>query len=681
MKNNWKKILNELSYRVSSGIPDLTNEQHLMKLWDILKEEKWPINARVELLKNLEVEAVKPRYYQTDKGQSAPKGARTGVGPKGGTYYWSNPDGSAAADEDIPKDEKGEFIIPPEPAPEKNKELDQGAEATNEFNEGKLSEDGVSDEDFEKNERTKPLPNQISLEEIEKSFPKPLPFPRKYLKVLQRLLNTDKKGGVTISDFTDAAGGGTLESTGGEILTMMLTSIDDDNIATQLSETLIEHVKSNGNRNSIISTTWIESAVKCRETIRDRYDREFGPGNWKLKNQAWDIKEEVEALGLDDYSKNKGFSTDVYFTLEVDGKTILDEVSLKQSRLANLLNATSGRVYDILMRGNGTDEQIRIYDELNQEREALKESINTENYDELKERLGIDKAKEFKNDINARLDSIKGQLVELEDEVIPDKIPENLEVTVAQQKQDEGHRNSIKKNEKELLDAINNFDNMSEEEQEKVLDRIGGANAGGGNRGLNQKTADMKSFKRKQREFMANIKKHLDSGKSLSDYFKRISKDKRKAMAGIYLMTEEGSESRKDWEKIKDTSRQHSKDVAKYLFENEKAKQGLIKSIREDFPLQALMTGEESMTLGDLSADKGTLKAIFGTDNFDEVQQNLTIVGDAIVYKVKGTGKEIPISRIVSRPDGIGYGTSWKLEMKLHKDFANKLQEQKDKNK
>ena len=120
---------------------------------------------------------------------------------------------------------------------------------------------------------------------------------------------------------------------------------------------------------------------------------------------------------------------------------------------------------------------------------------------------------------------------------------------------------------------------------------------------------------------------------------------------------------------------------AKYLFENEKAKQGLIKSIRVDFPLQSLMTGEESMTLGDLSADKGTLKAIFGTDDFDEVQQNLTIVGDAIVYKVKGTGKEIPISRIVSRPDGIGYGSSWKLEMKLHKDFADKLQEQKDKGK
>jgi len=54
MKNNWNKILNELSYRVSSGIPDLSNEQHLMKLWDILKEHNWNVNARVELLKRID---------------------------------------------------------------------------------------------------------------------------------------------------------------------------------------------------------------------------------------------------------------------------------------------------------------------------------------------------------------------------------------------------------------------------------------------------------------------------------------------------------------------------------------------------------------------------------------------------------------------------------------------------
>ena len=54
MKNKWDKILNELSYRVSTGIPDLSNEQHLMKLWDILKEHNWNLDAPVELLKNLD---------------------------------------------------------------------------------------------------------------------------------------------------------------------------------------------------------------------------------------------------------------------------------------------------------------------------------------------------------------------------------------------------------------------------------------------------------------------------------------------------------------------------------------------------------------------------------------------------------------------------------------------------
>ena len=54
MKTNFTKILNELSYRVLSGIPDLTNEQHLMKLWDILKEHNWNIDARVKLLKRLD---------------------------------------------------------------------------------------------------------------------------------------------------------------------------------------------------------------------------------------------------------------------------------------------------------------------------------------------------------------------------------------------------------------------------------------------------------------------------------------------------------------------------------------------------------------------------------------------------------------------------------------------------
>lgn len=79
---NWDKILNDLSVKVSDGIPDLTNEQHLIKLWDVLKEHNWNVESRVELLMMLQEKIGK--VYYTGK---PPKGAKTQIGPRGGKYY------------------------------------------------------------------------------------------------------------------------------------------------------------------------------------------------------------------------------------------------------------------------------------------------------------------------------------------------------------------------------------------------------------------------------------------------------------------------------------------------------------------------------------------------------------------------------------------------------------------
>ena len=102
MKTNFTKILNELSYRVSSGIPDLSNEQHLIKLWDILKEHNWNIDARVELIKNLQ-ERIGKVYVQKGKG---PSGVRLQVGPRGGKYYIGNPETGEPAKEQPTDDKK-----------------------------------------------------------------------------------------------------------------------------------------------------------------------------------------------------------------------------------------------------------------------------------------------------------------------------------------------------------------------------------------------------------------------------------------------------------------------------------------------------------------------------------------------------------------------------------------------
>ena len=61
------------------------------------------------------------------------------------------------------------------------------------------------------------------------------------------------------------------------------------------------------------------------------------------------------------------------------------------------------------------------------------------------------------------------------------------------------------------------------------------------------------------------------------------------------------------------------------------------------------------------------VKKIFGTDKWDEIQEHLIAVTDKeppyLAYKIKGTKDMIPISTIVVREDGVGYGASFKFEM------------------
>jgi len=66
MITDIKKILTELSYRVKDGSPDFENEQHLIKLYDVLKECQWPADARIELLKTL-TEAGSQHFYPQTK--------------------------------------------------------------------------------------------------------------------------------------------------------------------------------------------------------------------------------------------------------------------------------------------------------------------------------------------------------------------------------------------------------------------------------------------------------------------------------------------------------------------------------------------------------------------------------------------------------------------------------------
>jgi hypothetical protein len=541
----------------------------------------------------------------------------------------------------------------------KNKQLDQTKNTKQEFNKGDLSKDGVTDEEFAANKKVKPASNQIGVEEIEKFFLDKngnTKFPKKYLKVLARLLST-KPGGVTISDFTDVSGAGTLSSTMGELLTMMGATIKDDNLAKEFFNMIRQHVKANGSE-SIIDIGWVNSAEKVRKAQFARYDRKYGKGNWELDNMAWDVEGEVEALGMENYKENKGFSTDVYAKVKVNGEYVLDEISLKKEIKANLLNATSGRVADIMVRGLASDEDLKIYDDLNTKIDALSGLKDKESVAERK------------------------KLIEQRDAIVEKynvNVPDDVKVSHIQRIQRELHEKFVENGIGEISTFLKKFCDKKNKKYRKDSVSVMTTT-------LNQKP-----------DYNAKVTQQLDAVcalmpkggfKNAEDYNKALKQAKigdtsdmqKINMAFMAAIGEENpkSQAAKSYKLIVTNSHNHSKAVREFLLTNPAAKKGLLMSIREALPLKALFEGEENMILSDVSIDDDVLKDVFGVDSFEELEQKLTVRDTppppSIVYSVEGK-EDIPVAEIVSRPDGIGYGGSWKLIMAVHPDFAKKLKE------
>ena len=178
--------------------------------------------------------------------------------------------------------------------------------------------------------------------------------PPRHLKALERMMNTKATTETAKwSHFSDLPGGaGQISAQAGELMTMISTTLDDKQAAA-LFNSLLEHekqqiaanpkLKVEGSR--VVGTSWIKAAVNNRRAIRNRLSKEY-PGA-TIEAGSWDTQGEVEAMGLADYKKNKGFSTDAYFKIKTkDGQEILDEVSLKKSTAVNFLNSGTGKLFE-----------------------------------------------------------------------------------------------------------------------------------------------------------------------------------------------------------------------------------------------------------------------------------------------------------------------------------------------
>ena len=612
-------ILIEWAYRVHDGMPNPKNAQHIHKLRESMEELNLPNKVIYEVIQNLineqddedkevtfkhkgktrTITMKTARQYASDikqgKGndekEAAVKAANLDSkdtkqdkedddsGKLSGDDFDTEKYVTGKSDKDTddkPKVQSNGYVG------DKDKTLEQGnPNDSEEYNRDLEPDDDGFNERNKKDANPTPPP-PLKLDGIVKN-PK---FPKRYLKVLERMVNSKiSTRTAKWSHFSDIEGGaGKISAQAGELMTMMGTSMSDEEFE-ELTNAMLEHEKqllenhpevfkkknkqgklidNPGSR--IVDKSWVKAAKQSRKAILDRVKDQYGEGT-EIVATAWDVENEVETMGLSDYKNNKGFSTDMYIKVKKpDGEEVLDEVSLKKSTKVNFLNSSAGKF---------------------------------EEWD--------------------------------------DNLPENINQTV--------YRNKARKRN---IDFINN-------NRQKVDELLN--------------SPEGEPIRKLMKSKGLTIEQALEGG----------SRDRQNVLwKTIGLLAKKGDESAKSI--IEQDNKEHDEFVAesvKAITENPKMKAGMLSEIRSEFPLKAVSDGEETMAIGPNSLDKKTMKAIFGTDNYDEIKENLVAEPGPppfIGYNVAASGEVFPVAEIKVREDGRGYGGQFKFEMLLHKDFAPRLE-------
>ena len=175
-------------------------------------------------------------------------------------------------------------------------------------------------------------------------------IPPKYIDVLERMLNSKKNNATSsITHFIPgSAGAGTINSQSGEIVMFVASTMREDEWK-EMKKLMEDHIdNTSGEGKPLITKEWIKAADDNRQALYKRLHGEYPDMIFPddIEAGCWDVKEEVEAMGLKDYKNNKGFSTDVYFKVKVgkNKEPMLVQQSLKMSYKVNFINGGTGRL-------------------------------------------------------------------------------------------------------------------------------------------------------------------------------------------------------------------------------------------------------------------------------------------------------------------------------------------------
>jgi hypothetical protein len=503
-------------------------------------------------------------------------------------------------------------------------------------------------------------------------------FPAKYMSVLTNALNF-AKGKFTITDLTDAAGAGTLDSTLGELVTLMGATLQDPAQRKQFFDWARDQVKAGGNK-SALTIAWINSAQDSCEAFHRKLKKDC-PGGHEVNTNFWDIPSEAKAAGVKNYKRDKGKSTDINTMVDCiakDGTRTQKwlQPSLKKNKKVNGFNSTTGRVFattvlrwaspEVKTQYSALGDELDSYDGLDDNAPAGEYTITDK-----KGNVRPMTIKERKSQLNRMMREIEKDF--------EDKIPSEANPTLAGERQAKLHEEmeNDKKVVAERNDFLTKYLAMTPAERKKVCVQI--------SKDLNQKGDKYAMELMETLDALAefDLTNAENFNLALGEMGITNKKDRRKLnsalMNGVINTAGNKTQSAKFKEKITKNSHDHAKAVLEYLISDNENKKALLENISTQFPLKDLMEGKEWAILGEkgggINLDRDTITKCLGADKFEDVVEKLIIVDykgePTLAYATDNGKRTIPIGVINCRPDGIMYGSTWKLELSIHEGFAD----------
>ena len=455
MKNNWDKILLELSYRVSSGIPDLTNEQHLMKLWDILKEHKWNIDARVELIKNLN-EQDKPSV-QSILNRSF-KNAQSGrmIKVSSALGYKNKPKGQAAYStakammDDAGYGEEAEKIT-----------KQKGGEADSD-----LSTTDVETDDFKRielSEEERQQRRQTDKEECE------LWLTEDETTLKNKFKEEEGKGAA-----------GTAQSKAGEAVTVwggnrvreLLGPPNNMSIDEAIAQTEKELQKMmKDNPKGLLTQEWITAGLSIvRKLDKELKEQGYPKGLGNVEEIGWDTDAGRDLVGTDD---QHGTSSDMFIKMD-DGRVIGE--SLKKDFKVFLVNGGYAKAVKELQEKIGVDLPENVqYENYKKRRAEESNKIKERIKEELDVKKVVDTISEDPNIFiskmcSSKVGSIRNRLTEMFGEEVVSKLEPLVKPF---ESVSEFLKNLSPEQRKQAADFINNLDGAENTDDLKWIGVLG----------------------------------------------------------------------------------------------------------------------------------------------------------------------------------------------------------------